>query len=129
MIEWRAVRMGKMLCSEWSGIKPDIVTLGKAIAGGMYPVSCVLGSSDVILVVKPGTHGSTFSGNPFGAAVSIRALELISEDDLISKAERLGKIFREGIEALGSPIIRTARGKGLLNAVVIDESQASGRTA
>lgn len=128
-IQTGIARTGRMLCSEWSGVKPDLVTLGKAIAGGMYPVSCVLGSKDVMLVVEPGTHGSTFGGNPLGAAVSIRALELVSEEGLVSKAERLGKIFREGVEALGSPIIRTVRGKGLLNAVVIDESQASGRTA
>lgn len=128
-IQTGIARTGKMLCSEWSGIKPDMVTLGKAIAGGMYPVSCVLGSKEVMLVVEPGTHGSTFGGNPLGAAVSIRALELIAEEELIFKAERLGQIFRDGLEALNSPIIQTVRGKGLLNAVVIDESQAAGRTA
>lgn len=128
-IQTGIARTGKMLCSEWSGIKPDMVTLGKAIAGGMYPVSCVLGSKDVMLTVEPGTHGSTFGGNPLGAAVSIRALELIAEEDLIARAERLGKIFRDGLEALNSPVIRTVRGKGLLNAVVIDESKAGGRTA
>ncbi|SPO02992.1 probable ornithine aminotransferase [Cephalotrichum gorgonifer] len=128
-IQTGIARTGRMLCSEWSGIKPDIVTLGKAIAGGMYPVSCVLGSRDVMLVVEPGTHGSTFGGNPLGAAVSIRALELIREEDMIAKAERLGRIFREGVEALKSPVIQTVRGKGLLNAVVIDEGAAGGRTA
>lgn len=128
-IQTGIARTGKMLCSEWSGVTPDMVTLGKAIAGGMYPVSCVLGSKEVMLVVEPGTHGSTFGGNPLGAAVSIRALELISEEDLIAKAEHLGRIFRDGIEALQSPIITTVRGRGLLNAVVIDESKAGGRTA
>lgn len=128
-IQTGIARTGRMLASEWAGVKPDLVTLGKAIAGGMYPVSCVLGSKDVMLVVEPGTHGSTFGGNPLGAAVSIRALELIAEEGLIAKAERLGRIFREGLEALGSPVIRTVRGKGLLNAVVIDEAGAGGRTA
>ncbi|CAI6088183.1 unnamed protein product [Clonostachys chloroleuca] len=122
-------RTGRMLCSQWAGIKPDLVTLGKAISGGMYPVSCVLGSKDVMLVIEPGTHGSTFGGNPLGAAVSIRALEIMEEEDLTAKAEKLGKIFRDGIAALNTPIIKTIRGKGLLNAVVIDESAASGRTA
>jgi ornithine--oxo-acid transaminase len=122
-------RTGRMLCCEWSGIKPDIVTLGKAISGGMYPVSAVLSSKEIMLVVEPGTHGSTYGGNPLGCAVSIRALELMEEEDLTAKAERLGNMFRDGLKKLNSPIIKTIRGKGLLNAVVIDEAAASGRTA
>lgn len=122
-------RTGRMLASEWSGIKPDMVTLGKAISGGMYPVSAVMSSKEVMLVVEPGTHGSTYGGNPLGCAVSIRALELIEEENMIANAERLGNIFRESLVALKSPIIKTVRGKGLLNAIVIDESAASGRTA
>lgn len=122
-------RTGRMLCSEWAGIKPDMVTLGKAISGGMYPVSAVLSSKEIMLVVEPGTHGSTYGGNPLGCAVSIRALELMEENDLTAKAEKLGNTFREGIRALNSPIIKVIRGKGLLNAVVIDEAAANGRTA
>ncbi|KAH7126387.1 pyridoxal phosphate-dependent transferase [Dactylonectria estremocensis] len=122
-------RTGRMLCSEWAGIKPDIVTLGKAISGGLYPVSCVLSSREIMLVVEPGTHGSTYGGNPLGCAVSIRALEIMEEEDLTAQAERLGHVFREGIKALNNPIIKTVRGKGLLNATVIDESAANGRTA
>ncbi|KFH42035.1 Ornithine aminotransferase-like protein [Hapsidospora chrysogenum ATCC 11550] len=122
-------RTGRMLCSQWAGIKPDMVTLGKAISGGMYPVSAVLGSKDIMLVIEPGTHGSTYGGNPLGCAVSIRALELVEEQDLTAKADKLGNIFREGIAELKSPIIKVIRGKGLLNAVVIDEKAASGRTA
>jgi len=80
-------------------------------------------------VVEPGTHGSTYGGNPLGCALSIRALELIEEEKLIEKAEKLGRTFREGLAAFGSPIVQTIRGKGLLNAIVIDESAASGRTA
>ncbi len=128
-IQTGIARTGRMLCSQWAGIKPDMVTLGKAISGGMYPVSCVLADKDVMLVIEPGTHGSTYGGNPLGCAVSIRALELVEEEKLVEKAERLGRIFREGIEAFKSPIVQTVRGKGLLNAVVIDESAAAGRTA
>lgn len=128
-IQTGIARTGRMLCSEWSGIKPDMVTLGKAISGGMYPVSAVLGSREVMLVVEPGTHGSTYGGNPLGCAVSIRALELVEEEQLVERAERLGRIFREGVVALQSPIVQTVRGKGLLNAVAIDESATGGRTA
>ncbi|KAI0166087.1 ornithine-oxo-acid transaminase [Xylariaceae sp. FL1272] len=122
-------RTGRLLCSEWAGIKPDMVTLGKAISGGMYPVSCVLSSKEIMLVVEPGTHGSTYGGNPLGCAVSIRALELMEEEQLTQKAERLGNVFREALAAFKSPAIKTIRGKGLLNAVVIDESQTNGHSA
>lgn len=122
-------RTGRMLCSEWANIKPDLVTLGKAISGGMYPVSCVLSSKEVMLVVEPGTHGSTYGGNPLGSAVSIRALEIMEEEDLTAKADKLGNMFRDGLKALNTPILKVIRGKGLLNAVVIDESAANGRTA
>lgn len=122
-------RTGRMLASDWSGIKPDMVTLGKAISGGMYPVSAIMGSKEIMLVVEPGTHGSTYGGNPLGCAVSIRALELVEEEGMIANAERLGNLFRDSLAALGSPIIKTVRGKGLLNAMVIDESATSGRTA
>ena len=122
-------RTGRMLCSEWSGIKPDMVTLGKAISGGMYPVSAILASKEIMGVVEPGTHGSTYGGNPLGCAVSIRALELIEEEKMIENAERLGKIFRDGLTALNSPILKIVRGKGLLNACVIDETATNGRTA
>lgn len=122
-------RTGRMLCSQWAGIKPDIVTLGKAISGGMYPVSCVLSRKEVMLVVEPGTHGSTYGGNPLGCAVSIRALEIMEEEDLTAKADKLGNTFRDSLKALNNPILKVIRGKGLLNAVVIDESAANGRTA
>ncbi|KAI1096544.1 ornithine aminotransferase [Rostrohypoxylon terebratum] len=122
-------RTGRMLCSQWAGIKPDMITLGKAISGGMYPVSCVLSSKEIMLVVEPGTHGSTYGGNPLGCAVSIRALELMEEEQLTQKAEKLGNIFRDGLAAFNSPVIKTIRGKGLLNAVVIDESKTNGHSA
>ena len=122
-------RTGKMLCSEWAGIKPDMVTLGKAISGGMYPVSCVLSSKEIMLTIEPGTHGSTYGGNPLGCAVSIRALEIMEEENLTEKAEALGKIMRQGLEDLRSPMIKLVRGKGLLNAIVIDESETGGHSA
>ncbi len=128
-IQTGIARTGRMLCSEWAGIKPDIITLGKAISGGMYPVSAVLAPSDIMLVVEPGTHGSTYGGNPLGCAVSIRALELVEEGDLVARSERLGNVFRDGVAAFKSPIVQTIRGKGLLNAVVIDEAAANGRSA
>ncbi|MCJ1414983.1 ornithine aminotransferase [Xylographa parallela] len=128
-IQTGIARTGKLLCHEWAGIKPDMVLLGKAISGGMYPVSCVLGSKEVMLVVEPGTHGSTYGGNPLGCAVAIRALEIVRDEDLVRRAERLGKIFRQGLEDLKSPMIKLVRGKGLLNAMVIDESKTGGHSA
>ncbi|KAI9884584.1 MAG: heme peroxidase [Watsoniomyces obsoletus] len=122
-------RTGKLLCSEWSSIKPDLVLLGKAISGGMYPVSCVLGSKSVLLTVEPGTHGSTYGGNPLGCAVAIRALEIIKEERMTERAQELGEIFRQGLIDFQSPMIKTVRGRGLLNAIVIDESHTGGHTA
>jgi ornithine--oxo-acid transaminase len=128
-IQTGIARTGRMLCSEWSGIKPDMVLLGKAISGGMYPVSCVLSSKEIMLTVEPGTHGSTYGGNPLGCAVAIRALEIVQEEDLVAKAERLGHIFRDGLRKINSPLVTIIRGKGLLNAIVIDESKTNGHTA
>jgi ornithine--oxo-acid transaminase len=128
-IQTGIARTGRMLCSQWANVKPDLITLGKAISGGMYPVSCVLGNKEVMMVIEPGTHGSTYGGNPLGCAVSLRALELVEEEGLIERAERLGSVFRDSVAAFKSPVIQTIRGKGLLNAVVIDESAAGGRTA
>ncbi|KAI9794882.1 MAG: ornithine aminotransferase [Peltula sp. TS41687] len=128
-IQTGIARTGKMLCSEWSGIKPDLVLLGKAISGGMYPVSCVLGSNEVMLTIEPGTHGSTYGGNPLGCAVAIRALEIVQEERMVERAEKLGHLFRKGLEDIQSPMIQIIRGKGLLNAIVIDESQTGGHSA
>ena len=128
-IQTGIARTGKLLCHEWSGIKPDLVLLGKAISGGMYPVSCVLGRKDIMLTIEPGTHGSTYGGNPLGCAVAIRALEIVRDEKMVERAQRLGEEFREGLKDLNSPMITTIRGKGLLNAIVIDESKTNGHSA
>ncbi|KAF2016029.1 ornithine aminotransferase [Aaosphaeria arxii CBS 175.79] len=128
-IQTGIARTGKMLCHEWSGIKPDLVLLGKAISGGMYPVSCVLGAKEVMLTIEPGTHGSTYGGNPLGSAVAIRALELIQEENMVERAEKAGQLFRDGLKKINNPMIQTIRGKGLLNAIVIDESLTNGHSA
>jgi len=128
-IQTGIARTGKLLCHEWAGIKPDLVLLGKAISGGMYPVSCVLGRKDVMLTIEPGTHGSTYGGNPLGCAVAIRALEIVRDERMVERAEKLGQVFRDGLRDLHSPLITLIRGKGLLNAIVIDESKANGHSA
>ncbi len=127
-IQTGIARTGKMLCHEWSGIKPDLVLLGKAISGGLYPVSCVLGRRDIMLTIEPGTHGSTYGGNPLGCAIAIRALEVVRDEHMVERAETLGHVFRKGLEALKSPVIQVVRGKGLLNAIIIDESKTNGHT-
>lgn len=113
-------RTGKMLCYEHDGIKPDMVILGKALSGGMYPVSCVMSSKEVMGCLKPGEHGSTYGGNPLGCAVAMTALDVLVREDLAARSERLGKIFREGVEALKSPYVKQVRGRGLFNGVIID---------
>lgn len=128
-IQTGIARTGRLLCSEWSGIKPDMILLGKAISGGMYPVSCVLSSKEVMLTVEPGTHGSTYGGNPLGSAVAIRALEIVQEEGMVENAQRLGEIFREGLRNIKNPMLKLVRGKGLLNAIIIDEAQTGGRSA
>ena len=112
-------RTGKLLACDHEGIRPDMVILGKALSGGMYPISCVLADDVIMLTIKPGEHGSTFGGNPIAAKVAIAALEVIKDEQLAEKAEKLGKIFRDEIGRIKSDMIELVRGKGLLNAVVI----------
>lgn len=120
-------RTGKMLAVDHEGVRPDILILGKAISGGVYPVSCVLADDDVMLVIKPGEHGSTFGGNPVGAKVAMAALEVIKEENLAENAEKMGKIFRDEFSNIQSEMIAKVRGKGLLNAVIIKPK--NGKTA
>lgn len=108
-------------------VRPDMLILGKAISGGFYPVSAVLADNHIMDVIKPGQHGSTFGGNPLGAKVAIAALEVVSDENLAQNARRLGKIFRIRMQALVEkyPIVKLVRGKGLLNAVVINDTEES----
>ena len=112
-------RTGKMLCCDHEGIRPDIVILGKAISGGVMPVSAVLADDEIMLTIKPGEHGSTFGGFPLACKVAMAALEVVKNEDLTKKAEYLGEIFRREMRAFKSPFVELVRGKGLLNAVVI----------
>ena len=107
--------------------KPDILILGKALSGGVYPVSAVLANNDVMNVIKPGQHGSTFGGNPVAAKVAIAALEVIKDENLIQNARKLGKLFRDGMQKIidKSDLILKVRGKGLLNAIVINDTPDS----
>merc|ERR1711988_1247688 len=89
-------RTGKMLCTHYSGIKPDMVVLGKALSGGMYPVSAVLADDEVMMTIKPGQHGSTYGGNPVAARVAIASLEVLRDEKLDENAEKMGNIFRNG---------------------------------
>ncbi|MBQ9638693.1 MAG: ornithine--oxo-acid transaminase [Bacteroidales bacterium] len=112
-------RTGRMLACDHEGVRPDILILGKALGGGVVPVSCVLADDDIMLNIKPGEHGSTFGGNPIAAKVSIAALQVVKDEHLMENADRLGRIFREEMERVKSPMIEKVRGKGLLNAVII----------
>ena len=112
-------RTGKLLACDFEGVRPDILILGKALSGGVLPVSAVLADDDIMLTIKPGEHGSTFGGNPVAAKVAIAALEVVKEEKLAENAERLGEIFRNEFRNIKSEMIKLVRGKGLLNAVVI----------
>ena len=120
-------RTGKLLACDHEGVRPDILILGKAISGGVYPVSAVLADDDIMLCIKPGEHGSTFGGNPVAAKVAIAALEVIRDEKLSENAHVLGEFFREELRKIDSDIVETIRGKGLLNAMVI--SPKNGKTA
>jgi len=120
-------RTGKLLACDHENVHPDILILGKALSGGVYPVSAVLADDEVMLTIKPGQHGSTFGGNPLAAKVAIAALEVVKEENLAENAERLGKIFREEMKNINSEMVELVRGKGLLNAIVIKPK--NGKTA
>lgn len=112
-------RTGKLLACDHEGVRPDILILGKALSGGVLPVSAVLADDEIMLTIKPGEHGSTFGGNPLAAKVAIAALEVVKNEKLAENAERLGKIFRHEFQSIKSDMVELVRGKGLLNAVVI----------
>ena len=120
-------RTGKLLACDHENVRPDMVILGKALSAGVYPISAVLADDDIMLVIKPGQHGSTFGGNPVAARVAISALEVIKEEKLAENASELGEVFRSEMKRIDSPMIEKVRGKGLLNAVVI--KPMNGKTA
>ena len=120
-------RTGKMLATDYEDARPDIVILGKAISGGVFPVSAVLADDEIMLCIKPGEHGSTFGGNPLACAVARKALEVIIEEDLANNAQKLGERFRNGMNAIIDKydLVTMVRGKGLLNAIIINDSPDS----
>jgi ornithine--oxo-acid transaminase len=112
-------RTGKLLACDHEKVRPDILILGKALSGGVYPVSAVLADDEIMLCIRPGEHGSTYGGNPVAAKVAIAALEVLKEENLAEKAEELGEKFRAQLRLIDSPMVELVRGKGLLNAIVI----------
>ncbi|MFN8208478.1 MAG: ornithine--oxo-acid transaminase [Bacteroidales bacterium] len=112
-------RTGKLLACDHEGVRPDILILGKALSGGVFPISAALADDEIMLCIKPGEHGSTFGGNPLSAKVGIAALSVIRDEKLAENAEKLGKIFRDEIRKIKNDMIELVRGKGLLNAIVI----------
>ncbi len=120
-IQTGIARTGELLAVCHEGVKPDILILGKAISGGLYPVSGVLARNEIMLCIKPGEHGSTFGGNPLGSAVAKTALEVVRDEKLADNAKALGELLRKELKAIQSSRIKLVRGKGLLNAIVIEE--------
>jgi ornithine--oxo-acid transaminase len=126
-VQTGVARTGKLLAVDHDDVHPDILILGKALSGGVYPVSAVLASNEIMDVIKPGQHGSTFGGNPLAAEVAIAALEVVKNEDLAENADKLGKIFRWELQKFieTNSLINLVRGKGLLNAIVINDKEDS----
>ncbi|NOR74071.1 MAG: ornithine--oxo-acid transaminase [Draconibacterium sp.] len=120
-------RTGKMLACDHENVRPDILILGKALSGGMYPVSCVLADDEIMMTIKPGEHGSTYGGNPIAGKVAMAAMDVILDEKLVENSNRMGEIFRKELKSINSEMVETVRGKGLLNAVVIKPT--NGKTA
>ena len=120
-------RTGRLLACDWEGVKPDVLILGKALSGGVYPISAVLADDEIMLCIHPGEHGSTFGGNPVAAKVAMAALSVVRDEKLAENAEKMGVLFRDELRKINSPYIELVRGKGLLNAIVI--KPFNGKTA
>jgi ornithine--oxo-acid transaminase len=112
-------RTGRMLASDHEDIRPDMIILGKALSGGVYPISAVLADDEIMLTIKPGQHGSTFGGNPLAAKIAVTSLQVLKDEHLAENAERMGLLFRSEMKKIRSEMIELVRGKGLLNAIVI----------
>jgi ornithine--oxo-acid transaminase len=126
-IQTGIARTGKMLASDHENVRPDLLILGKALSGGVLPISVVLADDSIMLTIKPGEHGSTFGGNPLAAAVCMEALQVVKDEKLAENSQRLGEVFRERMKELmlKTKLITLVRGKGLLNAIVINNSPKS----
>lgn len=126
-IQTGLARTGRMLACDHEDVRPDILILGKALSGGMMPVSVVLADDEIMLTIRPGEHGSTYGGNPLACRVAMEALQVLKDEQMAEKAEELGEYFRQSLRALNSPHILLVRGKGLLNAIVIghEDSKAA----
>ena len=118
-------RTGKMLCVDHENLRPDIIILGKALSGGVFPVSAVLADDEIMLSIKPGEHGSTYGGNPMACVVAMEALQVIKDEGLVDNANYLGKYFRQEIAKIDHPLLKSVRGKGLLNAILINDTPES----
>lgn len=118
-------RTGKMLACDHENVRPDILILGKALSGGMYPVAAVLADDHIMLTIKPGQHGSTYGGNPLGCKVAMAALNVLVKENLADNAERLGRKLRSELAELPTEMVSVVRGKGLLNAIVVNKSKFS----
>lgn len=121
-IQTGLARTGKMLACDHENVRPDILILGKALSGGTLPVSAVLCDDVIMMRIQPGEHGSTYGGNPLACAVAMEALTVLKEENMAANATQMGELLRKGIEAIQSPFIKIVRGKGLLNAIVIEHS-------
>ncbi len=121
-IQTGLARTGKMLACDHENVRPDILILGKALSGGVLPVSAVLADDDIMLTIKPGEHGSTYGGNPLACAVAMEALQVLKDENMAANAEAMGSLLRNELANLQSPFIKAIRGKGLLNAIVIEHN-------
>jgi ornithine--oxo-acid transaminase len=121
-------RTGRMLACDYEGVRPDILILGKALSGGFMPISAVLADDEIMLTIKPGQHGSTFGGNPLACRIAMEAIDILLDEKLADNAYKMGEIFRAGLSKISSPLVRSVRGKGLLNAMVIEPMITGGET-
>src|SRR5690625_2576910 len=115
-------RSGKFLACDWENVEPDIIILGKALGGGVFPISCVVANKDILGVFEPGSHGSTFGGNPLACAVSVAALDVIIDEKLPERSQQLGDYFKKELRKINNPMIKEVRGKGLMNGMELTES-------
>lgn len=116
-------RTGKLMCSEWEGVKPDILAVGKALSGGMMPASAAFCNNDLMLTIKPGDHGSTFGGNPLAMCVAREAIKTIIEENMVENSLKMGEIFQDELSKIKSPLLVEMRGRGLFNCIELNRNQ------